>query len=98
MEYVMGGKRHKKSRRNNLQLWAVQLDLSRLLSTRTHICLCKYNRLQENFHTIYLKNAYITHGAYLPAIEQLYSPRAFVEVIPQGNCVAEMYYLTVLLP
>ena len=94
----MGGKRHKKSRRNNLQLWAVQLDLSRLLSTRTHICLCKYNRLQENFHTIYLKNADITHSTNFPAIEQLYSASAFVEIVPQWNRIAVMQYLTIAFP
>ena len=94
----MGGKRHKKSRRNNLQLWAVQLDLSRLLSTRTHICLCKYNRLQENFHTIYLKNTNIPHCTNFPAIEQLYSASAFVEIVPKRNCIAVMQYLTVAFP
>jgi hypothetical protein len=76
----------------------VQLDLSRLLSTRTHICLCKYNSLQENFHTVYLKYANIAHGAYFPAIEQLYTASAFVEIVPKRNCIAVMQYLTVAFP
>ena len=54
--------------------------------------------LKEHFHTVYLEYANIAHSAYFPAIEQLYTASAFVEVIPQGNCIAEMYYLTVLLP
>ncbi|MBR5822880.1 MAG: hypothetical protein IKY67_01905 [Paludibacteraceae bacterium] len=54
--------------------------------------------LKEHLHTIYLKNTNIVYGAYFPAIEQLYSASAFVEIVPKRNCIAVMQYLTVAFP